>query len=477
MKKFKFLKKEGVKKLPKKPGVYCFKERKILYIGKASNIRKRVKNHFQQPGFKESIFLDKTKKIGFIKADSEIEALILEANLIKKFLPKYNVVWRDDKNYFYVGIAKEGFPRVFLTHQPFWESRVRNQESRTKKKKPYNSSFIIHNSKFQFIGPFVDGKALKQTLKILRKALPYRTCKILPKRPCLWYQLGRCPAPCLLKSLKESPYGDPRGGAKLSSQIPGLREKIKKECQRNARNLLKILQGKRNQVLRNLKKEMKRAADLQNFEKAAKIRDKIFSLEKVILNARLPALEVTDPGKQAKILDWPQIQKILKKILKTEKKIKRIEAYDISNISGKLAVGAMVTFIRGQAAKEFYRKFKIKISGRPSDIAMIKEILSRRLQHPEWGWPDLVLIDGGITQLNAALKIKKQKAKSKKKIIVASLAKKGNKLYIENRKRPIFLKNLPREIFNLILQLRDEAHRFAISYHRKLRKEKMLTRN
>jgi len=442
MKKFKFLKKEEIKKLPKKPGVYCFKERKILYIGKASNIRKRVKNHFQQPGFKKSIFLNKTKKIGFIITDSEIEALILEANLIKKSLPKYNVVWRDDKNYFYVGITKEDFPRVFLTHQP------ERQETRDKRQA-------------EFVGPFVDGKALKQTLKILRIILPYRTCKNLPKRPCLWYQLDRCPAPCLLKS-------------KLAREISSAKINIKVECQKNAKNLLKILQGKRNQVLRNLKKEMKRVANLQNFEEAAKIRDKIFSLEKVIFNARLPALEVTDFGRQAKILDWPQIQKILKKILKTEKKIKRIEAYDISNISGKLAVGAMVTFVKGRTAKKFYRKFKIKVSDRPSDIAMIKEILSRRLQHPEWGWPDLILIDGGKAQLSA---VQSTINNQQLTIPVVALAKKRNELYVENRKRPILLKNLPREIFNLILQLRDEAHRFALAYHRKLRREKILTKN
>ncbi len=484
MKKFRFLKKVGIKKLPKKPGVYCFKEKKILYIGKAANIQDRVKNHFQQPEFKESIFLDKVRKIGFIETYSEIEALILEANLIKKYQPKYNVVWRDDKNYFYVGITKparhrstrppasslagevgrepqalaggEDFPRVFMTHQP-----------KKLYSKPYLPATRLRSRRWQagtlnpeFVGPFVDGRALRQTLKILRKIFPYRTCKTLPKRPCLWYQLDRCPAPCLLESPKES-LRLPTEQAKLSSQIPGLREKIKRECQKNAKNLLKILQGRRIQVLRNLKKGMKSLSNLQEFERAAKVRDKIFALEKILNNAKIFEVQKAE-------IKYSEIEKELKKILKTKKKIKRIEAYDVSNISGKLASGSMITFIRGLVAKEFYRKFKIKISGKPDDVTMLKECLIRRFKHSEWGKPDLILIDGGKAQLNAALSCLTSEVKH---LEVMAIAKKKNELYLENRKKPILLKSLSREIFNLILQLRDEAHRFAFTYHKKLRKK------
>ncbi|GAI57271.1 unnamed protein product [marine sediment metagenome] len=165
----------------------------------------------------------------------------------------------------------------------------------------------------------------------------------------------------------------------------------------------------------------------------------------------------------------------------------RIEAYDISNIQGQEATGSMVTFIKGLPDKKFYRKFKIRIAGKPNDVAMIKEILHRRINHPEWGWPDLILIDGGKAQLNAALQCLKYKFKEMR---VMALAKKKNELFIKGRKEPILLKKLPRakkinlllppslplgrEIFNLILQLRDEAHRFAISYHKKLRKKKLI---
>lgn len=429
MDKLKFFKKEKIEKLPKKPGVYIFKKGKeFLYIGKAANIKERVKNHFLQPTYRDNLFINQVSKIDYFKTNSEIEALILEANLIKKYRPKYNIVWRDDKNYFFVGITNENFPRVFITHQPQLKTKC--------------------------IGPFIDGKALKQTLKILRKVFPYRGCKTLPRRPCLWYQLGRCPAPCLLRSA-------------LAKQIPSAPSRIKDECKRNAKNLIKILRGKKKQTLNDLKKEMKAASALQDFEKAAKIRDQISAFEKIIANAKI--FEPFLPKKTK--TDWFKTQKILQKIFKTEKEISRIEAYDVSNIQGKLATGAMATFIDGEPNKNFYRKFKIRISGKPNDIAMLKEILARRLQHLEWLYPDLVLIDGGKAQLNVAqLTINNQRLT----IPVIALAKKKNELYVEGRKKPVLLKNLPREIFNLILQLRDEAHRFAISYHKQLRKEGLL---
>ena len=432
---FKFAKKGEIKKIPKNSGVYCFKNnREILYIGKAANIQERVKNHFpacnafdvadagrQQPSFKESAFLDKTRKIGFIKTDSEIEALILEAKLIKQFQPKYNVMWRDDKNYFFVGKTKEDFPQIFITHQ----------------KKPENN----------YVGPFVDGKSLKQTLKLLRKVFPFRTCKTLPKRPCLWYQLDRCPAPCLLKS-------------NLGSQIPSAKNKIEKELKNNARNIFEILKGKKDKVLRDLKKEMKLASKNQDFEKASDVRDKIFALEKVIFHSKILEEKLITE-------EWDKTEKELKNLIRTNKEISKIEAYDVSNIQGQESTGSMVAFIRGMPDKNLYRKFRIKISSKPNDVAMLKEVIKRRLAHREWPYPDLILVDGGISQLNITKSVIKNK-----NIPVIAIAKKENKLFVKGE-RQFFLKNLSREIFNLILQLRDEAHRFALSYHKKLRQNEI----
>jgi excinuclease ABC subunit C len=437
MEKFKFVSKEKISRLPKVPGVYCFKSRKeILYIGKAANLRERVKNHFQQPSYKDYLFLDKVEKIGYIKTNSEIEALILEAELIKRIQPKFNVIWRDSKNYFFVAKTKEEFPRIFWCHQKKLEVRSSKLE-------------------VEFVGPFVDGKALKETLKILRKVFPFRSCRVLPKRPCLWYHLGRCPAPCSLKSAKS---------ILLRSNIPFA--KIKRECQRNAENVFKIIQGKKKEVLKELKKEMKEAAKKEEFEEAAKIRDQILALEKVLEHSRILEKEIRVE------VPWKEIEKKLKKILKIEK-VSRIEAFDVSQIHGNFAVGSMVTFINGVPEKNFYRKFKIKFTKNPSDVDMIKEILERRFKHEEWGLPDLILIDGGRGQLNAAINSKSQIPNSKQ-IKVLALAKGERKLYIEGEKRPIFLKNLPREIFNLILNLDNEAHRFAISYHKKLREKGLI---
>lgn len=434
MKNLRYLNKDKISKIPPNCGVYIFKGgEKILYIGKAANIRERIKNHFQQPTYRDKLFLDKINKIGYLLTDSEIEALILEAKLIKKYQPKYNIAWRDDKNYFFVGVTKENFPRVFISHQPKLE--------REKSKLEIN-----------YVGPFVDGRALKQALKILRKIFPYRSCYKIPNRTCLWYHLDRCLAPCLLKS-------------NLVKEIPLDSLKIKKISQRNAKNLIKILKKGKSSVLKELKKEMEAASKNQDFEEAAQIRDQIEALEKIFAHIKIFDQEVIKS--ESKISLYKQVEKDLRKTLKIKNKILRIEAYDISNIQGKEAAGSMVTFINGEPNKSFYRHFRVKISGKPNDTAMLKECLQRRFKHPEWPYPDLILIDGGKGQLKAAqLTINNQQLT----IPVIALAKKHNQLFTENQKDPIPLDILPKETKFLILQLRDEAHRFAITYHKKLRK-------
>ena len=415
--KFNYLPKNKTSQLPKGSGVYVFKKKGFLYIGKAVNIKERVKNHLERPSYRDGLFINQTKKVGYIKTDSEIEALILEANLIKKYQPKYNVVWRDDKNYFYIAITKEDLPRIFITHQ------------------------VKENA--NYLGPFVEGSALKRTLRTLRKVFSYYTAKKHPQGSCPWCYLDLCPGP------------NPN----------------KKKYQKDIKNLISILSGKSKSVFKNLKKEMKNASQEQAFEEAAKIRDQIESLEKTLAHAKIFSLfplEHRLVQQTSYYQAWEETEKKLKKILKIKKPIKRIEAYDVSNIQGKEATGSLITFIQGRPKKDSYRRFKIRITGKPDDIAMIKEILKRRLKHKEWPYPDLILIDGGKGQLNIAKKTVKNK------IPVISLAKKENKLYTGNSKKPILLKNLPREIFNLILQLRDEAHRFAISYHRKLRSKQLL---
>lgn len=440
MEKFKLLKKELYLTLPKNSGVYVFKNgRKLLYIGKAINIRRRVKNHFKKENYRDNLFMNDVNEIGYIVCESEIEALILEATLIKKYQPKYNIVWRDDKNFFFVGVTKEKLPQIFITHQPEKKESANWWPAGRRKK-----------AKIEFIGPFVEGKSLKRTLKILRKIFPYYTTKKHKKTACAWCHLKLCPGP----------------------------NPDQKEYQKNIKNLVAVLKGRKKTVLRSFKKKMRSASETQDYEKAANVRNKIKSLEIILSHAKIFERE------RKKRNNWKKTQKILKKILKIKKRLYRIEAYDISNIQGQKATGSMATFILGEADKSLYRKFKIKISGKPNDTAMIKEVLDRRLKHPEWNFPDIILVDGGIAQLNAAIKAKnqyldtllfspKQNSKNRelqiKNIKIISLAKRKNQLYIEGRKKPLLLEKLPRAISNLILQLRDEAHRFAITYHKKLR--------
>ncbi|MDD5433515.1 MAG: UvrB/UvrC motif-containing protein [Candidatus Pacebacteria bacterium] len=428
-KKFKYVNLKDASLLPPTTGIYCFKKNKeFLYIGKAINIKERVKNHIAQPNFKDNIFVPQTQKIGFIATGSEIEALILEANLIQQHQPQYNTIWRDNKSHNFIAITNENYPRILITHQK--------------------------NQKAKYIGPFIDGGALRQTLRILRRIFPYRTCNKIPKKACLYKELGLCLAPCEFK-------------------VQGEKLKIKN----NIQNLIAILKGKKNSVIKTLRKEMGQASQQQNFEKAKMLRDQIFALENVfshshILQEGAPLLQLKEQSFFASFLK-------LQELLQIKNKIKRIEGYDVSNIQGQEATGSMVVFTSSQANKNEYRKFKIKISGRPNDTAMLKEVLSRRFRHKEWALPQVILIDGGKGQLNAALAalagIGPSSENSRGRAYVMALAKRKNELFIESRKKPISLKDLPQEIFNLILQIRDESHRFAITYHKKLRSKLLIS--
>ena len=458
MERIKVIRKNKIGTLPITPGVYLFYSKIIsntkhltpIYIGKAINIKDRIKNHFNQPSYRDNLFIDKVTKIGFAKTQSEIEALISEANLIKKYQPKFNVVWRDDKNYFYVAIAKNqiGIPYVYITHQP-------------------NNKFQILNFKFQikYVGPFVDGNALKKTLKFLRRVFPFYTLSRHPNQKCTWCHLDLCPGP--------------------NSDL--------QEYKKNIKKLILILKGKRKNVLNSLKKEMREFSAKKNFEEASKIRDKIYALERVMAHARVIArsdLAMTQNN-------WEKTEKILQGILEIKHSISKIECYDVSNIQGKSATGSMVVFMNGKPDKSQYKKFGIRIvqpgsardtqkrpyellEEKPNDIAMLKQVLERRFSHKEWGYPEVILIDGGRGQLNVAIKskIRNQNAKSNsniKKIKILAIAKGRKELFIENKKRPIPLKNLPQEVYNLIIYLDDEAHRFALAYHQKLRRKTILS--
>ena len=231
----------------------------------------------------------------------------------------------------------------------------------------------------------------------------------------------------------------------------------KQKYRKSIKNLKLVLEGKKSSALRSIKKEMEIASKRQDFERAAELRDRLGSLERVLENAKV--IKETE--------NYGKLKENLKLLFK--RNISRIEGYDISNIQGTKATGSMVVFIDGFPKKEYYRKFKIRLPEKPNDTAMIKEVLERRADHKEWPFPDLILIDGGKGQLSSGLGLKKEiKAK------FCALAKKHNELFVEGEEKPILLKDAPKDLANLILRIRDEAHRFAIAYHKRLRRSNLL---
>jgi len=448
---------QRAKKAPQAPGVYFFEGRggRILYIGKATNLRSRLQSYFRSGATLEPAkqrMLNEAAKITWQTTESEPEALILEAQLIKKHRTYYNVLFRDDKQYFYVGFTKEDFPRVFLTHQPTRDSRFKIQDS-------------------EFVGPFTEGKAIKLVMKFLRRIFPYATHQGIPKH-CFSHDLGLCPIP--------------------KQQGPWMQNKtFIRTYRKNIRNMQAVLKGKRTWLIAKLQKEMGAAAKNQNFEEAAKIRDQIMGLEKIFEHRSVLSYNAIKHEAEKSVAASAirkEMPASLRKILpKKNPRRWRLEGYDISNIQGTSATGSLVTFIGSEPDKSGYKKFRIKTVRGANDIAMLKEVLERRLEHPEWSMPDIMLIDGGKAQLNAAIKAlnainalgaKKNKAPKAFTASIApavlALAKKREELYIPDKKHPIRLpKNHPLRL--LFMHVRDEAHRFARAYYLKRHKRTLLS--
>jgi excinuclease ABC subunit C len=382
--------KNKIEGLPDVAGVYFFKDvaERVIYVGKAKNLKKRVKNHFQKPDQHSFDFVSQIADIDFIQTSSEKEALLLEQQFIKKLQPRWNVEWKDDKNYFYIALSDDEFPRVSLTHQP---NLVEVKPPLT----PLSGGLTSTTS--TIYGPFVSGREVKSFLKEIRKALPFRSCRNLPKKPCFYHSLGLCPAPCLHRKTKSA----------YVQMIAALKV------------LLRIYQGNAG-VCEGL-----------TFAENAKVRPSQTKMQM------------------------------------------RVEGYDVSNLQGTLAVGSMAVFEGGLPNKNEYRKFKIKTVNGQNDVASLAEILKRRMKRQEWPLPDLILIDGGKGQLKSAKNID---------IPTIALAKIGDKdsamfatsdgkLFTKFSKNYAQLSKLPPNLSNLFLQVRDEAHRFAIGYN-KLRREK-----
>jgi len=454
------------KTAPRSSGIYLFMDskNKPLYIGKAFNLRNRIKSYAKTKDARIQKMLSMAKKIDFIRTGSEIEALILESQYIKKHKPAFNIMMRDDKQFGFVGFTNDKFSKIFITHQPVKITKHKTQSPKTQTAK--------------FVGPFTDIGALKTTLRYLRRIFPYCTCRQTHHNFCLNYHIGKCPGFCCLKQQKPNPQlitasAESRKGGTTYNLQP---------YRKNIKDIKDILSGKKTLLLKKLEKEMVTLGKKQEFDKAIELRGKIEKIKRVFENARIiqniPYYDISNNHNEGTLLE-------LKKILRIKQPSRHIEGYDVANIQGKYAVGAMVVFTLQQSSgqanykpdKNEYRKFKIYSKQSSDDTAMLKEVLTRRFNHPEWPLPDLIIVDGGKAQLSAALKvISNFKFLISKQIPVIALTKdekhRGSKIFIAGKKTAIPLSRLPTSVKNLLIQINSEAHRFAIGYYRNLHRKK-----
>lgn len=426
--------------LPKKPGVYLLKgdSGSILYVGKAKSLRSRLASYFASHvslGRKTNQLVRQTQTIGFITVESEFDALLLEAKLIKKYLPRWNSAAKDDKHFIYIRISGDEFPKLTT-------SRREDDPPAGKQEK-----------KSTYFGPFPSSGTVRAVLKLVRRVFPYCGSPKIGRRACFYSHLGLC-HPC---------------PAEIVKQDPGPREVLKETYRQNIRRIHDLLSGRSRQLISLLEKEMTELAGEEKFEEAALIRDQIEKVRYITApRAQIMAyLEKPDLLGERRQEEGRDLARILRGYGIEIGTPERIEGYDISDIKGKLATGAMVVFEGGEPEKSAYRRFRIRSRETADDVAMIKEVVARRLKHLEWELPDLIVVDGGKGQVKAAIS-----ALQLNKVIlpVIGLAKREEEIYLLVKDGFKKIRLSPdAAALRLIQRLRDEAHRFARSYHLNLR--------
>ncbi|MEM1026873.1 MAG: excinuclease ABC subunit UvrC [Planctomycetota bacterium] len=425
--------------LPRTPGVYLMKDEAgvVIYVGKAARLRDRVSSYFQPSadlGFKKQQMLDFVVGFDTLDCESEWEALLTENRLIKDIKPRFNARLIDDKTFPYLAITlKDDFPGVFITRSP--------QDPEFKGAKIF--------------GPFVSVYALRESIQILQKVFKFRTCHLDIRdddekrayfRPCLLYPIKQCTAPCAMKVSKTQYRAD-------------------------IDRFVKFLGSKRSVMLREMRQEMQEASEALKFEHAASLRDQIKAIEK--LDHRADQKDGWQPETESLYVDPEKGLRSLQKTLGLDEPIRCLEAIDIAHLGGNETVGSKVCFVDGRPLKNEYRRYKIKTVDN-DDYAAIAEVVGRRYRDAGQGqalYPDVILIDGGLGQLHAAMAVFEDL--DVKPPMVISLAKKEELIYTQAKSEPI---KLGRENLGLKLcqAIRDEAHRFAQHYHHILRRKKML---
>ncbi len=439
---------EKVNNLPMVPGVYKFfdQEGTVIYVGKAKNLRNRVKSYFRvkfDEDTKTKALVENIVDVEFIEVSTELEALILEEKLVKKFQPRYNILLKDDKSFLYIVLRSE-------------KVKIGGNEV------DYPVVFSARKTDLQksdlYYGPYPRSEVAKYVLRSLRKIIPFRDCSKSKFRnyqkigqPCLYGHIGLCQAPCLGKV----------------SKIDYLRDLSK---------IKRFLDGNFKKIIDDIIKNMKDASKNEEFEKAAKLRDIIKKFEYLTINT-----SKIDSIAENPLLIEDMIAASLDNLLNYFPVLKeypeRIECYDISNTSGKEATASMTVAINGRLTNREYRRFKIKFKDSPDDFEMMREVLRRRFKRSliddAWKLPNLIVLDGGKGQLSAGTSVLKEMGIE---VAMISIAKK-DEILIYSRGDVFFEVKLPKtdESLKLIQRLRDEAHRFAKKYHHELRIKKLLS--
>lgn len=408
-------------KLPDNPGIYLFygADGALLYVGKATSLAHRVKSYWQKPKNPRPIeeLIDRVKDIKWVETESVLEAIIMEAGYIKKFNPKYNVLGKDDKSWNYLYLTKDVFPKLVSLRQ-------------------HDLNKIDKGKIKAIFGPY-PGLNTKEAMTVLRKMFFWSDCDPHAAKPCFYYQLGQCLGVCT-GEISARDYEN-----------------------RVVKPLILFLSGKKKQLIKDFEKQMALAARAEKFEEAALWRNQLQQLQKI--------QDITLINRSF-FEDELFLEKVGRKL---KEKYFRIEGYDISNLGISDMVGSMVVFENGEQKKSDYRKFNIKTIEGQSDVGSLKEIISRRFAHDGWTYPNLLLIDGGRGQVNAVKTVLEEKKINVPVVGIAKGAKRKKNEFILGEKNP----ELVAWVYGhqeLLIRMRDEAHRFAISFNRSKRKIKKI---
>ncbi|MBN1162347.1 GIY-YIG nuclease family protein [Patescibacteria group bacterium] len=444
--------KEKVKKLPRSPGIYKFldKNERIIYVGKAIDLKSRVGSYFSvklDPGSKTYILVSEIRDIAYIETESEIEALVLEAELIKKYKPRFNINLKDNKSFLYIVVRPE-------------KKEVRGRL------RTLSSVFILRKQDLEkgdtYFGPFPSSRITRSVVRTLRKVFPHKDCSPSKftryrkvQKTCLYGHIGLCTGPCVNDDNTEI-----------------------REYQSYINKIKKFLGGDTSSLIQGVVKQMNAASKSLKYEKAAFYRDLLEKFNYIRQSFRTPREYMENPYLKYDLAE--DAVEELREVLPTLHKLpERIECYDISTISGDSSVGSMVVALMGNLDTTEYRRFRIKTKNTPDDFEMMREVLSRRLKRErsrsknvkKWGLPDLIVVDGGKGQVSAVREILSWLNFD---ICVIGLAKKNETvIYYENGQYRCLSPNRDAKPMKLLIKLRDESHRFAQSYHHLLRKKSL----